>query len=95
MRISNDYCNKFSLEVGVHSFFLFIKVLQAITVKFKTSCFWNLQYVILVEELENKFLKWKQNLEPKGFKDDFAKTKVLVSRRTDRSLLLQENSSTV
>ncbi|MCP3657197.1 MAG: hypothetical protein GY766_20280 [Herbaspirillum sp.] len=99
VRVNNEYSEEFSVQVGVHqgsvlSPLLFIIVLQAITEEFKTGCPWELLYaddlVLIAEthkELERKFQLWKQNLESRGLKVNLAKSKVLVSRKEDRTTL--------
>ena len=99
VRVGNELSEEFSVQVGVHqgsvlSPLLFIIVLQAITEEFKTGCPWELLYaddLVLIseslEDLEKKFQTWKQNLESRGLKVNLGKTKVLVSRKEDKTLI--------
>ena len=73
---------------------LLIIVRQAITEEFKAGCPWELLYaddLLLIAEsiadLEKKFHIWKQSLESRSLQVNLAKTKVLVSRKEDRTLL--------
>ncbi|XP_014787645.1 uncharacterized protein LOC106881693 [Octopus bimaculoides] len=100
LRVSYEYSDEFSLQVGAHQSsvlnpLLFITVLQAITEEFKTGCPWELLYADdltpiteSVAELEKKFLVWEQNQESKDFKVNLTKTKVVVSKKADKTLFL-------
>lgn len=78
------------MKVGVHqgsvlSPLLFIMVLEALSREFRTGCPWELLYaddlVLIAEtmnELVEKFEKWKSGLEDKGLRVNAAKTKVLI-----------------
>ncbi|CAI9715052.1 Hypothetical predicted protein [Octopus vulgaris] len=79
VRVGNVYSEEFRVEVGVHqgsvlSPLLFIIVLQAITEEFKTGCPWELLYA---DDLAL--------IELKGLRVNLAKTKVLISRKVDKS----------
>ena len=87
-------CNQseeFSVEVGVHqgsclSPLLFITVLEALSQDLCTACPWvnlyadNLVIITeLLEELQQKLILWKTNMEWKGLQVNKCKTKVLIS----------------
>ena len=88
---------EFSVKVGVHqgsvlSHLLFIIILEALSIEFRTGCPWELLYaddLVLVaetmEELVGKFEKWKKSLEDKGLKVNAVKTKVMISSSEARS----------
>eukprot|EP00106_Octopus_bimaculoides_P022127 XP_014789569.1 PREDICTED: uncharacterized protein LOC106883166 [Octopus bimaculoides] len=98
VRINHEYCDEFSVHVGVLqnlvlSPFPFIIVLLAIIEEFMAGYPWDLSYADdvaliadFVTEREKKFQAWKQNLESKGIKVNLAKTKALVSKKSDRTL---------
>ncbi|XP_029636811.1 uncharacterized protein LOC115212110 [Octopus sinensis] len=98
VRVGLENSDEFNIQVRIHQGsvlipLLFIRVLQAITDKFKTGYPWKLLYaddLALIAnseaELEKKFQVWKQNPEPKIFNVNLAKTKV-VSARRDNSLI--------
>ena len=71
---------------------LFIIILEALSIEFRTGCPWELlyaDYLVLVaetmEELVGKFEKWKTGLEDKGLRVNAAKTKVMISSSEARS----------
>ena len=77
--------------MGVHqgsclSLLLFITVLEALYQGFRTGCPWENLYaddlVIItesLEELQEKLIFWKTNMEGKGLRVNLGKTKVLIS----------------
>ena len=85
------------MKVGVHqgsvlSPLLFIIVLEALSIEFRTECPWNLLYaddLVLVAEtmqdLVRKFESWKKCLEDKRLRLNAAKTKVMISSIQVRS----------
>ncbi|XP_057298413.1 uncharacterized protein LOC130629284 [Hydractinia symbiolongicarpus] len=91
VRINDSLSDEFSVNVGVHqgsvlSPLLFILVLEALSMEFRTGCPWELLYaddLVLIaesmEELVEKFEKWKKGLEEKGLKVNTAKSKVMIS----------------
>ncbi|XP_057314191.1 uncharacterized protein LOC130655450 [Hydractinia symbiolongicarpus] len=94
VRINDSLSDEFSVNVGVHqgsvlSPLLFILVLEALSMEFRTGCPWELLYaddLVLIaesmEELVEKFEKWKKGLEEKGLKVNTAKSKVMISSIT-------------
>ena len=97
VRVNDSLSEEFSVKVGVHqgsvlSPLLFIMVLEALSIEFRTGCPWELLYaddLVLVaetmEELVGKFEKWKTGLEDKGLRVNAAKTKVMISSSEVRS----------
>ncbi|XP_057312797.1 uncharacterized protein LOC130654265 [Hydractinia symbiolongicarpus] len=91
VRINDSLSDEFSVNVGVHqgsvlSPLLFILVLEALSMEFRTGCPWELLYaddLVLIaesmEELVEKFEKWRKGLEEKGLKVNTAKSKVMIS----------------
>ena len=77
VRVNDSLSEEFSVKVGVHqgsvlSPLLFIMVLEALSIEFRTGCPWELLYaddLVLIaetmEELVGKFEKWKTGLEDK------------------------------
>ena len=75
VRVNNTYGSKFSVKVGVHqgsvlSPLLFIMVLEALSREFRNGLPWEMLYaddlVIIansLEELEDRYLTWKNNME--------------------------------
>ena len=91
VRLGSDLSEEFNVKVGVHqgsvlSPLLFAIVMEAVSREFRHGCPWELLYaddlVIAadtIEELKERFLCWKSNLEAKGLKVNIGKTKVLCS----------------
>ena len=75
VRVNDSLSEEFSVKVGVHqgsvlSPLLFIMVLEALSIEFRTGCPWEVLYaddLVLVaetmEELVGKFEKWKKGLQ--------------------------------
>ena len=90
VRVNNTFSDEFEVKVGVHqgsvlSPLLFIMVLEALSLEFRSGCPWELLYaddLVLIaesmEELMEKFERWKVGMESKGLRVNM-KTKVLVS----------------
>ena len=93
MRFDCNLSEEFSVKVGVHQGFclsplLFIMVLEALSQEFRTECPWENLYgddlVIItesLEELQQKLILWKTNMERKGLRVNMGKTNVLTSMR--------------
>ena len=71
---------------------LFIMVLEALSLEFRTGCPWELLYaddlVIVAESLEElteRLKLWKDNMESKGLRVNMPKTKCLVSDGSTKS----------
>ena len=91
VRVGTSLSEEFEVKVGVHqgsvlSPLLFIIVLEALSVEFRTGCPWELLYaddLALVaksmEELTVQLQNWKQAMEAKGLRVNMGKTKVMVS----------------
>ena len=92
VRVSCNLSEEFSVKVGLHqgsclSPLLFIMLLETLSQEFRTGCPRENLYaddmVIItesLEELQEKLIHWKTNLEGKGLWVNFGKTKVLISR---------------
>ena len=86
--ITNSYSNPINVSVGVHqgsvlSTLLFITVMEALSLEFRTGCPWGLLYaddlVVVAEslgELKVRLKNWRDGLEEKGLKVIIGKTKV-------------------
>ena len=97
VRVNDPLSEEFSVKIGIHqgsvlSPLLFIMVLEALSIEFRTGCPWELLYaddLVLIaetmEELVGKFEKWKTDLEDKGLRVNAAKTKVMISSSEVRS----------
>ena len=87
-------CNlseEFSVKAGLQQGFclsplVFITVLEALSQEFHAGCPWENLYaddlVIItesLEELQQKLISWKTNIEEKGLRVNMGKTKVLMS----------------
>ena len=93
VRVGSSVSDPFEVKVGVHqgsvlSPLLFIMVLEALSIEFRTGCPWELLYaddLALIaesmEELNVKLKNWKEGMEGKGLRVNMGKTKVLVSNR--------------
>ncbi|MCU7898061.1 MAG: hypothetical protein KZQ61_05230, partial [Candidatus Thiodiazotropha sp. (ex Lucinoma aequizonata)] len=91
VRVGNGYSEEFGVGVGVHqgsvlSPLLFIIVLEALSMEFRTGCPWELLYAddlmisaVSMEELLVKVETWKSGMEKKGLRVNMGKTKILVS----------------
>ncbi|MES9950323.1 MAG: reverse transcriptase domain-containing protein, partial [Candidatus Thiodiazotropha sp.] len=91
VRVGDGYSEEFGVRVGVHqgsvlSPLLFIMVLEALSLEFRTGCPWELLYAddLMVsagsmEELLVKLEAWKSGMEKKGLRVNMGKTKVMVS----------------
>ena len=94
VRVGTAFSDPFEVKVGVHqgsvlSPLLFIMVLEALSMEFRTGCPWELLYaddlVIIartMEELTVKLKEWKDGMESKGLRVNMGKTKVMVSNRS-------------
>ena len=90
VRVNGSYSAPFEVKVGVHqgsvlSPLLFIIVLEALSMEFRTSTPWELLYaddlVIIAEsldELVQKIELWKNGMEAKGLRVNMPKTKVMI-----------------
>ena len=95
VRVNGNFSSEFDVKVGVHqgsvlSPLLFICVMEALSLEFKSGCPWELLYaddlVITAEtpeELKQKFSTWKEGLESHGLRVNMAKSKVLPSSHID------------
>ena len=91
VRVNSKYSSEFQVKVGLHqgsvlSPILFIIVMEALSIEFRTGCPWELLYaddLVIVaesaEELIHKLKIWKVNLESKGLRVNMGKTKILCS----------------
>ena len=91
VRVGSSYSEPINVSVGVHqgsvlSFLLFIIVMEALSIEFRTGCPWELLYaddLVIVaeslEELKEKLKLWKDELELKGLKVNVGKTKIMCS----------------
>ena len=91
VRVNGTFSEVFQVNVGVHqgsviSSLLFIMVLEALSLEFRVGCPWELLYaddlVLIAEsmdELIEKFTRWKEGMESKGLRVNILKTKVMVS----------------
>ena len=91
VRVNNTVGSKFNVKVGVHqgsvfSPLLFIVVLEALSREFRRGLPWELLYaddlVIIansLDELEERYLAWKNNMESKGLRVNVGKTKIIKS----------------
>ena len=91
VRVNNSVGSKFSVKVGVHqgsllSPLLFIMVLEALSWELRGRLPWELLYaddlVVIansLEELEERYLAWKNNMESKGLRFNIGKTKLMKS----------------
>ena len=91
VRVNNSVGSKFSVKVGVHqgsllSPLLFIMVLEALSWEFRGRLPWELLYaddlVVIansLEELEERYLAWKNNMESIGLRFNIGKTKLMKS----------------
>jgi hypothetical protein len=89
VKLGDRESESFSVRVGVHqgsvlSPLLFIIVLEALSIKFRTGAPWELLYaddLALIAESEEKLLDklrvWKKGFEEKGLKVNVDKTKVM------------------
>ena len=89
IRVNRSYSAPFEVKVGVHqgsvlSPLLFIIVLEALSIEFRTSTPWELLYaddlVIIAESLDElqKIELWKNGMESKGLRVNMPKTKVMI-----------------
>ena len=90
VRVNDTYSDPFEVKVGVHqgsvlSPLLFIIVLEALSIEFRTSSPWELLYaddlVIIATSLDELLLKisrWKIEMESKGLRVNMPKTKVMI-----------------
>ena len=91
VRVGSELSQEFMLQVGVHQGFVLSPLLFAIAVDVisenKTEGLMNEilyahEFILMSESMENlkeKFLKWKEAFEIKGLKVNLEKTKVMVS----------------
>ena len=82
---------EFVVKVGVHqglvlSPLLFIMVLEALLCEFRSGCPYELFHTVnlvliaeIMEELIEKFKKWKEGMDIKGLQINMKKTKLMVS----------------
>ena len=93
VRVGDEYCEMFDVQVGVHqgsvlSPLLFIIVLEALSRNFRSGCPYELLYAddlaIIAsskEELLERLKLWKDGMESKGLRVNMKKTKIMVSGR--------------
>ena len=93
VRINDTYSDEFEVKVGVHqgsvlSPLLFTIVLEALSWDIRVGCPWELLYaddLVLMaesmEELVEKFQRWKDTMESKGLRVNIGKTKVMICER--------------
>ena len=91
VRVEDGYSEEFGVIVGVHqgsvlSPLLFIIVLEALSIQFRTGCPWELLYAddlaIMAESMEELLQKmevWKEGMEEKGLRVNMGKTKCMIS----------------
>ena len=91
VRVGNSYSDEFDVKVGVHqgsvlSPLLFIIVLEALLLDFRTSCPWELLYAddlsiidTSLEALKERLDRWKSSMEEKGLRVNMGKTKVMIA----------------
>lgn len=91
VRVNNKFSKEFPVGVGVHrgsvlSPLLFIIVMEALSKEFRVGCPWELLYaddLVIVaeslEELKQKLLLRKRELECKGLRINMGKSKILHS----------------
>ena len=89
--VNNTVGNKFSVKLGVYqgsvtSPLLFVVVLESLSREFKNGLPWEMLYaddlVIIagsLEELEERYLAWKNNMERKCLEVNIEKTKIMKS----------------
>ena len=90
VRVGDEYSNSFDVRVGVHqgsvfSPLLFVIVLEALSMEFRTGCPWEILYandlmlnVQSMDELLAKLKTWRLQMETKGLKVNMVKTKLMV-----------------
>ena len=93
VRINDTYSDEFEVKVGVHqgsfhSLLQFTIVLEALSGDIRVGCPWELLYaddLVLMaesmEELVEKFQRWKDSMESKGLRVNIGKTKVMICER--------------
>ena len=91
VRVGDEYSNSFDVRVGVHqgsvlSPLLFLIVLEALSMEFRTGCPWEILYAddLMVsaqsmDELLVKLRTWRSEMEKKGLRVNMGKTKLMVS----------------
>ena len=91
MRVGNEYSNSFDVRVGVHqgsvlSPRLFVIVLKALSMEFRTGCPWEILYAddLMVsaqsmDEVLVKLITWSSEMEKKGLRVNMGKKKLMVS----------------
>ena len=91
LRVGDEYSNSFDVWVGVHqgsvlSPLLFVIVLEALSMEFRTGCPWEILYAddLMVsaqsmDELLVKLRTWRSEMEKRGLKVNMGKTKLMVS----------------
>ena len=89
-RVGCNLSKEFSVELGVHQGsclipLLFITVLEALSQEFRTGCPWENLYaedlaIITesLEELQQKLILWKTNMEGKGFRVNMGNINILI-----------------
>ena len=90
VRVKGQYSKEFGVGVGVHqgsvlSPLLFILVLEALSLQFRTGVPWELLYADdlavmadLLEECIARLKVWKEGMERKGLRVNMKKTKLMV-----------------
>ena len=90
VRVGDGYSNSFDVRVGVHqgsvlSLLLFVIVLEALSMEFRTGCSWEFLYAddLMVsahsmDELLVKLRTWRLEMEKKGLRVNMGKTKLMV-----------------
>ena len=91
VRVGDEYSNSFDVQVGVHqgsvlSPLLFVIVLEALSMEFRTGCPWEILYAddLMVsaqsmDELLVKLRKWRSEMEKKGLRVNMGRTKFMIS----------------
>ena len=98
VRVNNSFSDEFGVKGGVHqgsvlSPLLFLIVLEALSLVFRTGCPWEPLYaedLVLIAESEDehrvKLKLWKSEVEAKGLRVNMEKTKVMFSGSNLHSL---------
>ena len=91
VRVGDEYSNSFDVQIGVHqgsvlSPLLFVIVLEALSIEFRTGCPWEILYAddLMVtaqsmDELLAKLRTWRSEMEKKGLRVNMGNTELIVS----------------
>ena len=91
VKVGDEYSNSFDVRVGVHqgsvlSPLLFVIVLEALSMEFRTGCPWEIFYAddlmvstLSMDELIAKLKTWRSEMEKKGLRVNMGETKLMVS----------------